>query len=1084
MLLKESHVGPLFSRLSHDNLFKILKNLNLFDFINLALTNRFFNAIINGESPASLFAFTFDLQKFIYAQLFSTIRVALKQLEEQIIGQFNYLESLSDSFYGMPPKQLQFFLACASGNITEVTRFLNQGFEVYKNGKCIRDHNGYTPAHWAASNNHLNVLKLLQEGFPKIIHEVSKDRFTLLHVAAADGSDTIITYLLTTDINIEAIDIHNYSASTLAVIMDSQKAAALILPRQNSLTLEIMMFLINETAGHGSIEMLHYLLDIYPEFTALICNSTLVKRSFENKDKSIPLSLLNRNDFDILHIDDDFVLEAISRSTPNVVQNILHRGMIKDDNRYNLFLLHAALSAPTDLIINFLGILLEEDIVLKHINQESDGHTPLTLAISKGLQSSVELLCNSNASVHQTVRKMTPLHWAVTGRQAAIGRVLLTKGANPNSRTDCELSPYELAILNHNLEFIFIFRNEHKCVVTSNKYDSVMTKDIQLILSIEFFEKTIMRNEKDVDSAFSILLQVCIEKDALQLLAQYGYFILSGKSTSINSHSMTLLRSFFYNFSKHFRFYHRDEGTEELFNNIESGKRFPELEIASNYDYLNRIACRRLLNNILKDETLEYFNTKKRSTPIIRLCIEISNNYSHIPEVQKDLLAILEQTLHLYQTIPVGLSVLADMENTQLIRSQYMASYQKICNKYREGEHQLYIYKDLKALTNTLYRSIGLEIDHSSCSPDDLTESINSYMRVLNAFFYGSAYITLTMKIENNPILKPLAAIMREVYKYVISKKSAENSASPQEPQTNDSETTITNFNFYYDIDKFNAEASSSSSGSTSSSSTSSEEGDPQDLQTQEVCSNLLHSKTPQEHAETLNVIFNENLVSLVLGGNENLNDAAKKLIDNGALAHITDKNNLEAFCTRYPLKIQLDLAKKMYQHALIEEATNFGAIVAALEALESRRPKVQMEFILAKKGKDPEPSQITFLFYTASLRQNCSDMARIFPENPKLFTELFKAECAFLKLNNKPAIIKSRELFYKKLLSAQCIGESSQADSIFKEINKLLSSCQLNPIKNIYKKSLAQGIQSVFDKLKKPTKPQADDYRGPDAGL
>jgi uncharacterized protein len=117
-----------------------------------------------------------------------------------------------------------------------------------------------------------------------------------------------------------------------------------------------------------------------------------------------------------------------------------------------LDIFEAAITGQTDRVKS----LIKSDPSLAN-SFSVDGFTPLGLSVFFGNKETVEVLLANGAEGNVASResmKVTPLHSAAAGRQAAIARLLIEHGANVNARQiELGFTPLHEAAGNGDLEF-------------------------------------------------------------------------------------------------------------------------------------------------------------------------------------------------------------------------------------------------------------------------------------------------------------------------------------------------------------------------------------------------------------------------------------------------------------------------------------------------------------------------------------------------------------------------------------------------------------------------------------------------------
>jgi ankyrin repeat protein len=117
-----------------------------------------------------------------------------------------------------------------------------------------------------------------------------------------------------------------------------------------------------------------------------------------------------------------------------------------------LTIFEAAATGKTDRILR----LLAKDLELVNA-YTGDGFQPLGLAAYFGQEAAARILIEAGAEVHAPARNtlgVTPLQSAVAGRNAAITRLLLNAGVDPNVRERGGYTPLHVAAHNGDVEIL------------------------------------------------------------------------------------------------------------------------------------------------------------------------------------------------------------------------------------------------------------------------------------------------------------------------------------------------------------------------------------------------------------------------------------------------------------------------------------------------------------------------------------------------------------------------------------------------------------------------------------------------------
>ncbi|OAF66576.1 Hypoxia up-regulated protein 1 [Intoshia linei] len=116
--------------------------------------------------------------------------------------------------YTKSPIKLNIFDAAKAGNIQQLKKFLNDGFNINEKEKSRQQ---FTPLHWACHQGHLEAVHwILWNGAN--ISKCANHNWTSVHVAAIRGNDACLKALINTHCNLTLVDDMGCQATHLAAI--------------------------------------------------------------------------------------------------------------------------------------------------------------------------------------------------------------------------------------------------------------------------------------------------------------------------------------------------------------------------------------------------------------------------------------------------------------------------------------------------------------------------------------------------------------------------------------------------------------------------------------------------------------------------------------------------------------------------------------------------------------------------------------------------------------------------------------------------------------------------------------------------
>ncbi|XP_068897873.1 serine/threonine-protein phosphatase 6 regulatory ankyrin repeat subunit B isoform X1 [Tenebrio molitor] len=354
-------------------------------------------------------------------------------------------------------KQTPLHLAAAAGQIEVCKLLLELGADI-----DATDEQGQKPIHAACQNNHSEVAKLFLQQHPSLVMATTKDGNTCAHIAAAQGSVTVVEELMkfdrqgvisarnkltdATPLQIAAEGGHAEVVKALvragASVTDENKGGftAVHLAAQNghgqvlevlrsSNTLRVTSKKLGVTPLHvaayfGQADTVRELLTHVPG---------TVKSEPPNGASLVP-ALGNESGMTPLHL-------AAFSGNENVVRLLLNSAGVQVDaatheNGYNP--MHLACYGGH---VTVVGLLLSRSAELLQ-SHDKHGKTGLHIAATHGHYQMVEVLLGQGAEINAPDRNgWTPLHCASRAGCFDVVKLLTESGASPKSETNLGAVP-------------------------------------------------------------------------------------------------------------------------------------------------------------------------------------------------------------------------------------------------------------------------------------------------------------------------------------------------------------------------------------------------------------------------------------------------------------------------------------------------------------------------------------------------------------------------------------------------------------------------------------------------------------------
>ncbi|XP_059165676.1 inversin-like [Physella acuta] len=302
--------------------------------------------------------------------------------------------------------------AASYGNLEHVKMLIKQDSNI-----GIPDTEGKTPLHWAASSHDreaVNCVKLILETTPSVINWQDYEGRTALHLAVADGNESLVTALTSVkNCNVSALDNVFRTPLHWAAVLGHSKIVSILLESGADST---------SSDSNGATPLHYAAQNNYSETVSVFLSSNCTDEP----------DLEGRTAF----------MWAAGKGADDVIRVFLeHNVDIHQEDKTGGTALHAsALSGHSTTV----KILLDHGAKLEVTDQAK--HTPLFRACEMGQMDVVQTLIDSHARVDVLdLDGRSPLHWAALGGHAYICQMLIKYGVNPDVRDHSGRAPLHCA---------------------------------------------------------------------------------------------------------------------------------------------------------------------------------------------------------------------------------------------------------------------------------------------------------------------------------------------------------------------------------------------------------------------------------------------------------------------------------------------------------------------------------------------------------------------------------------------------------------------------------------------------------------
>ncbi|KAK7501506.1 hypothetical protein BaRGS_00007310 [Batillaria attramentaria] len=302
--------------------------------------------------------------------------------------------------------------AASYGNLEHVKMLIKHDSNI-----GIPDTEGKTPLHWAASSRDpeaVQCVRLILETTPSVINWQDYEGRTALHLAVADGNQSIVDLLTSVEkCNVSALDNMFRTPLHWAAVLGHSKIVGQLL-RSNA---------DSTSSDSNGATPLHYAAQ--NNFRETVD----VFLAWKNNDEP---DLEGRTAF----------MWAAGKGADNVLRVFFHHSVdVQQEDKTGGTALHAAALSGHAATVQ---LLLQHGAAINATDQAK--HTPLFRACEMGHTDVVQVLIDCGARVDVLDEDgRSPLHWAALGGHAYICQILIKYGVDPNIRDHSGRSPLHCA---------------------------------------------------------------------------------------------------------------------------------------------------------------------------------------------------------------------------------------------------------------------------------------------------------------------------------------------------------------------------------------------------------------------------------------------------------------------------------------------------------------------------------------------------------------------------------------------------------------------------------------------------------------